>query len=388
MSTMCLFTSMPPSGPPQGVFYTCPDDSPKAGENSPWPVSLPADFGMNSPARVPRNNLPASGMQQMPMTLPMPDMGLTPVLQGLTHGMQTPPLGFGDVGAETPKNGEEGQASQGLWFMMPTQQNTDSPQHREREASDRPDPSQEYIWPVPMQQPAGLQQPPAGQRLPGGYPNPKQDAPAPWNRGVPDMKPAWVQRGPVNPLQPPSSATWHDEVQRVGELGDDGRLFRYKNTPNHKPGGRKHNLKPLVVLNESRLRQGGRHVYTINLEGSVGKAGGFGFVFHHALERRNISQVTALFLNQVGQLCCRTNGRRVHVATEALLPLTSGSKVTFCIDLDSVEAQFEVRGPAGNDARTNVFSLQHIVPPAMLKSGTVSGFFSAVVQEAATLHLS
>eukprot|EP00929_Paragymnodinium_shiwhaense_P047398 TRINITY_DN24047_c0_g1_i1.p1 TRINITY_DN24047_c0_g1~~TRINITY_DN24047_c0_g1_i1.p1 ORF type:complete len:281 (-),score=62.69 TRINITY_DN24047_c0_g1_i1:424-1266(-) len=183
------------------------------------------------------------------------------------------------------------------------------------------------------------------------------------------------------------SATWNEEARRVGDLSPDGHVFCFQSRQTPQAKARQYNLKPIVVLLESRLRRKGVHTYNITVNGSLGKAGGLGFVFHDVLQRRNISSIPAVFLNRAGQLCCRSNGTRVSVASEPLIPLNNGVQVQFKIDLTHLRAQFEVQAPNGMVATTSIVSLWDVVPQSMIRNGDASGFFSAVVQDTATLYL-
>eukprot|EP00929_Paragymnodinium_shiwhaense_P063672 TRINITY_DN31822_c0_g1_i1.p1 TRINITY_DN31822_c0_g1~~TRINITY_DN31822_c0_g1_i1.p1 ORF type:complete len:413 (+),score=69.81 TRINITY_DN31822_c0_g1_i1:54-1292(+) len=181
-------------------------------------------------------------------------------------------------------------------------------------------------------------------------------------------------------------ARWQADVARIGILSKDGHTFQYDG-PDDKRRKRKYSLKPLALLLESRLHTGGKRSYEIHIDGTIGKAGGLGFMFHDVLERKAISRMHCVFLNQSGELCMRGSGKRVRIASEPLNSLDSGCKVLIQVDLDRLEAKFEVHHPLKKSAATSMFSVARVVPAAMLEKSRVSGFFAAVVQDVATLRL-
>merc|ERR1719217_706321 len=106
-----------------------------------------------------------------------------------------------------------------------------------------------------------------------------------------------------------TNTQWHQDAELVGRLSEDGHTFSSPACGKKRACKSDTNtaVRPMLLLLERSLRCGGVHVYNFYIEcGTVGKAGGVGFVFDTKLARRNISSVSSFFLNVHGELCFRT----------------------------------------------------------------------------------
>lgn len=183
---------------------------------------------------------------------------------------------------------------------------------------------------------------------------------------------------------------WHKSAETVGVISSDGHIFTKTAGPRRcrmSERGARVELASICMVFDSSLQCGGVHRYCYQImEGELGAADGAGFVFDSKVRRNNIQRMRSVFLNQRGRICLRNN-QQVTKLQAQLPPLTVGVSLTLLVDLDGLNARFNVSNSQGVLAGSADVSLEGLFDPNSSGSQLRSGFFCAVVTGSITIGI-